>query len=527
MTKQTEILTDPIAFGRIMWPDVKFYDKQVQVIESVVEDDMTVVPAGNMLGKDFIAGYIIVWFFCSRSPCRIITTSAKDDHLRVLWGEINNFIQSSKYPLTVDKGGPLVVHHREILRRLPDGSVCPKSYVRGMVASLDTIASMQGHHVADVGDGVPRTLFVSDESSSVPDEYWTMARTWAKRALILGNPWPCANFFFQAVRGNPATGDKGGDLFSDDGKRCYRRVIRIRAEDSPNVRLAEAEKAKGRKPSGRTIIPGVKGYDTYLKDRKTWDGIQQTVSLDAQFYMGSELYLFPQDWIQRAIDIAARIRLRGRGGDRTMGVDVAEGGDSTSWTIIDDKGILKQLSMKTPDTSVIAGHTIRLQKEWNVIPERTLFDRGGGGKQHADYLRTKGCNVRTVGFGERATDPKVLSRSRTIRERLRDKEVAYTFRNRRAEMFWMVRLLLDPLDGNEFGIPGECAELIRQMRPIPLQFDTEGRIKIPSKNKRGSNSTEVTLTELLGCSPDELDSLALAAFGHFYPSTKRKARVFA
>jgi hypothetical protein len=129
----------------------------------------------------------------------------------VLWGEIGNFVQTSAYPLEYKNGGILQYNHQE-LRKVIDGEIHKLSYCIGMVASSDKIAAMQGHHIANTGDGIPRTLFVCDESSSVPDEYYKMADTWMDRALIFGNAWPCSNFFYRAVKGNPKTTDRGGDL---------------------------------------------------------------------------------------------------------------------------------------------------------------------------------------------------------------------------------------------------------------------------------------------------------------------------
>jgi hypothetical protein len=506
------LLTDPLKFATLMWPHVHFYDRQVEVIKSIVGDDMTVVPAGNMLGKDFIAGFIVIWFFISRNPCRIVTTSAKDDHLRVLWGEMKRFIQSAKYPLDSERGGPLVVHHREILKKMPDGTMCPLSYVKGMVASQDSIASMQGHHVANTGDGIPRTLFVSDESSSVADDYWIMARTWAKRALIIGNTWPCSNFFYKAVNGDHLTKDPGGTIFAEDGNRCYRRVIHITAEDSPNIRLALLEKSQGKEPSGRIIIEGVKDWLEYQKNLATWDQMQQCVSLRAEFYRGAEIMLFPPDWLHRAKQTPQGTDKRQKE-RRTMGVDTGEGGDKTAWTVCDKYGILFQEAYQTPDTAVIPGRTLALMREWQVRPGDVLFDSGGGGKEHADLLRSQGHSVRTVGFGETAFNPIIVRRLKTLNERREDIEERYVYKNRRAEMYGLLRQRLDPKNPLPFAVPAQYAELHRQLAPIPLLYDSEGRLYLPPKNKKSQDSKEVTLKELLGCSPDESDSLVLAVYG--------------
>ena len=226
---------NPFLMAKEFWPDVVFYKQQREIIQSVFDNRETVVVAANMLGKDFIAGFIVLWFFLTRQPCRVVVTSAKDRHLNVLWGEIGRFIRSSVHPLEYDpKHGintGLILNDREI-KRVVDGDVEKESYIMAMVTSNVSEESMQGHHSNPSGKQVnrfrdtynaseemvqefirmPRSLFVADEASSLPDSYYTMADTWAQRMLIFGNPWPCANFFKRAVKGNPKTKDRGGDL---------------------------------------------------------------------------------------------------------------------------------------------------------------------------------------------------------------------------------------------------------------------------------------------------------------------------
>ena len=211
---------DPIKFLNKFWPKVRLYDKQVEVVYSVMNNDETYVPAGNMLGKDFIAGFIAIWFFLSRYPCRVVTTSADHAQLEsVLWGEIRRFIDTAKYPLVHDKGGPLVVNHLHI-RRMHKGKMCGMSYILGRVAKKGE--GLLGHHVSvdseefdlsmsggvDHSLRVPRTLFIADEASGVEDIAYERADTWAARKLIIGNPYQCSNFFYRAV--------KNGDILAPD-----------------------------------------------------------------------------------------------------------------------------------------------------------------------------------------------------------------------------------------------------------------------------------------------------------------------
>lgn len=46
----TSDVWDPLAFARHFWPGVTFYDKQIEIMYSVMNDDECYVPAGNMLG---------------------------------------------------------------------------------------------------------------------------------------------------------------------------------------------------------------------------------------------------------------------------------------------------------------------------------------------------------------------------------------------------------------------------------------------------------------------------------------------
>lgn len=204
MNVDTTGTVDPLELGRVLWPNVRFYGKQEEIIYSVWENNETIVPAGNELGKDFVAAFIILVFFLSRYPCRVVTTSADYAQLEsVLWGELRRFIQTAKYPLDSAKGGCIVVNHMH-LKRVYNGAVCGVSYVIGRVAKKGE--GLLGHHVSQesgafIEDGIPRTLFVADEASGVEDVAYERADTWAERKLIIGNPFPTTNFFYKAVKG--------------------------------------------------------------------------------------------------------------------------------------------------------------------------------------------------------------------------------------------------------------------------------------------------------------------------------------
>lgn len=201
ISSPAELITDPFSFLAFNWPDIHLTIPQSKILDSIVDNHTTVVPAGNDQGKDFIAAFICVWFFCSRSPCKVVTHSVDQPQLKgVLWGEMKRFIQTSKHKL------PLNVREDMFMQYIrPDGSADPLSYLIGRVTRKGE--GLLGHHVPNTesdrmpdGRMLPRTLFVADEASGVDDEAWEKASTWAHRMLAIGNPYPTTNFFYKAVK---------------------------------------------------------------------------------------------------------------------------------------------------------------------------------------------------------------------------------------------------------------------------------------------------------------------------------------
>lgn len=258
-----------VRFYQWGWPDEVLYPKQVEILESLERNIETVVPAGHMLGKDYISGFAVLWFFMTREPCRIITTSVDATQLqKVLWGELRNFINTCTHKL------PLIVLNDEIKKKVIRNGVpeiSDKSYVIARVAKKGE--GMTGHHLDRGPNGEPHVLGVFDESSGIDHETYSRLDTCSHRNLIIGNPYECENFFKWGVMGRPGSKDKGGDI--PDGHGNYlRKVIHISGDDSPNVQYAIKEILEGkRKPEPILILQedqpwGVysqKEYDALLK----------------------------------------------------------------------------------------------------------------------------------------------------------------------------------------------------------------------------------------------------------------------
>jgi hypothetical protein len=456
-----------------------------------------------------------------------VTTSADGPQLEaVLWGEIRRFVQTSRVPLERERGGPLVVNYLHI-RKAMGGKVDGLSYMIGRVSAKEE--GMLGHHIADIGDGVPRTLFLADEASGIDNETYNAADTWAKRKLVIGNPLPCTNFFKAGVKGGDLYAKEEGVEVKGVGQsgtvngttvppasqpRCYRKVVKIKAEDSPNVQAGLTYQRLKMRPRGEVLLPGVLPWADYRKRRDTWDPVRQCIGLDAEFWEGAEVLLYPPHWLNHCEALALSLSGMERRAE-ALSCDPGEGTSKTCWSVVDRRGLIEQVSLLTPDTSVIVSRTLALTQRWSISAENIVFDRGGGGKQIADQLRQVGFNVRTVAFGE-AVRPEPKVGMTNLDDRVHQDEQKYTYFNRRAELYGGLREVMDPSTGPGFAIPARYTELRRQLAMMPLLYDREGRMRLPPKNRAsaggGAGSREKSLEEIIGHSPDEADSLVLAVY---------------
>ncbi len=254
--------------------------------------------------------------------------------------------------------------------------------------------------------------------------------------------------------------------------------------------------------------------------RRQYPDVMARQELEGEFIEDGLGYLFPDEWLNRAEKLADGLAGKPRKA-RAVGVDPAEGGDSSVWAVIDELGLIELLSMKTPDTNVIPSTTLMLMHRHGISADMVVFDRGGGGKEHADRLRAMGHAVRTVAFGESVTPEPRRGHAR-LAERMGQREERTVYKNRRAQLYGQLRELLDPTQPG-FAIPRQYTELRRQLAPIPLAYDGEGKLELPPKNKRGGNTNKVSLTELLGCSPDSADALCLACYAMLNKASRPKA----
>lgn len=192
---------------------------------------VSVIVAGNELGKDFMLGricwafWISPWTFFPKSHFqaartrpdmvellrsrgieardardlpeyllhqrRIVTTSVKQDHLDVLWGEIGTaFRTCSMYQQLREK---FVFNDKEVRFREEAENRNAYSYMIGKVSGSENMEGLTGHHAH-------YNLAAGDECSGLDDRVKEAFEKWAKREIYIGNPKPCSNFFKKLFR---------------------------------------------------------------------------------------------------------------------------------------------------------------------------------------------------------------------------------------------------------------------------------------------------------------------------------------
>ena len=510
--------SDPVESCKRVWPHYTLYSKQREILYSLRDNFETIVPAGNELGKDFITGMAVLWFFFSRRPCRIVTTSVDNSQLNdVLWGEIRRFLDEAVMPLPIEiTGHPKMYQLDRFGKRIEKTECVAKVAQKG--------EGMLGRHAERTDKNEPTTLLVIDEASGVDDEGYEKADTWAHRILIIGNPFPCTNFFFKGVM----EGDRPSSRPESGMEVLHRKVIHIRGEDSPNVQLGLEQKRRGLPITYKDVIPGVLSYAEYVRRRATWPENRQCIGIDGQFYKGGEVFLYPSNAIAAAQNGWRVLKDKTTRKAKGIGIDPAEGNDSTCFAAVDEDGLIELISLKTPNTAVIKARTLAFMRKHGLNPNdaddcsKVCFDRGGGGKQHADYIREAGFDgIRTIGFGSAPTEEEdaQLPGRKTAEERVYTKEFQEVYKNRRAEMAGRLSLRMDPDNDStpQFTFNPKYEEFRRQLSLIPRRYDGEGKLTLPPKRSRNPQSTEETLIKILGRSPDELDAVMLAVYSMEVP----------
>ena len=242
------------------------------------------------------------------------------------------------------------------------------------------------------------------------------------------------------------------------------------------------------KPKSRTFIPASLSDNAYYRDTD-YRGRLQTLPeplrsqlLYGDFQIGFQdnaFQVIPTEWVYAAMRRRTEDQYRQDPSAplTSLGVDVARGGSDQTIILkvygdwIDE--LVKEPGTATPDGNIVAD-MVEAEHEGNALIN---LDSIGIGASPFDILGERGLPV----FGINAAS----------RSEVRDKSNQFGFANKRAEMWWRLREILEPGSGRNLVLPDD-RELLGDLCAPRYKETTQG-IQIESKDdirKRLGRSTD-------------------------------------
>lgn len=177
--------SDPVAFCREVLNVRVLTDDLILVLESVRDNQTTVVESANGIGKTFLAAHIATWFYKVFSGAQIYTTAAPplDNLKKLLWGEIGKVKRANPNIFKNDRDKELVISR-------PINSVDPSEFITGV--TIPSVGSPEEREARFSGKHAPYLLFIIDEGDAVPEEVYRGIESCMSggvaRLLVMYNP---------------------------------------------------------------------------------------------------------------------------------------------------------------------------------------------------------------------------------------------------------------------------------------------------------------------------------------------------
>ncbi len=444
-------LRDPVLFARQCWGKDP-WAKQAEVLHACRKYRRVTVRSCNGAGKSCVAAMAVLDFLYSHPGSLVITTAPGARQVEgIVWREIREMWE----PKATLMGGEMP----------PKAAELRLNGIQWRAVGFTTKAPGQfmGYHH-------PWMLVVVDEASEVEEEVfaaiWRLMSGQNSKLLLIGNPLRCRGVFFDSHQPDRKWSERNNEGFFQ---------LHISAFETPNVR------------AGKEVIPGLASPEWVATMKADYgeESPEYKACVLGEFPIEDDWTLVPLDWVHKAMSLDNAPGPDEAKGELIMGVDVSRfGDDRTIACIRNDREIVALKRMERPGNlglMEVADWIIQIGDAHNIPGPHWIIDGGGLGGGLVDRLRQLGKNVGQADFGMSAQDQNA-------------------FLNRRAEMYWRLRMRLCPtVQENPFYIPSFCTGLKAQLPSIKYKT-VEGRRRVDSKE---------TLRAILKRSPDESDALAM------------------
>lgn len=396
--------------------------------------------------KTFDAAVAGLCFLYTNYPSKLITTAPSGRQVeKLLWSEINTLHAANAERL----GGRCLTTELKI---------APEWFGLGFSADKYNESGQQGFHS-------PHVCFIGDEAPGLAPSIFNLYRKFCSspqtdRALFIGNAISSAVPF--------------GQCFTTPGWH----KITTRAADCVNVK------------KGRVVIPGMVSAEWVAQMQEDFspESPIYRMMVEAEFPETSEKGLIPASWVVAAFERWLKLRDNPPSGAKRLGVDVSRGGsDETVLTYRIGNFIARQTALATPDLSRLQDLLeMEARAGWGVS-----IDVVGLGAGVFDTLRSRGVTI-TAHNGAESSHRK-------------DKSGELGFVNKRSEVYWSVRELLNPDNGGDDPLHNLLAlpqdeRLLQELTAPEWEPIAGGKIKVEPKEE---------VKAKINRSPDRADSLTI------------------
>ncbi len=424
---------------------------QSEILKSVRDNPRTAVRSCHGIGKTFTAAMCILWFLYTHPKSIVLSTAPTWRQVeKLIWKEIRSAYREAAIPL----GGNLLPRTPEL------HLVHDEWYAAGL--STNEPDRFQGFHEEHI-------LVIVDEAAGVNKEIFEAVEgiltSSGARLLLIGNPTSIGGAFY--------------DAFMKPGYKTFH----VSAYDTPNFIASgitpediahDTWQAKLKEiPYPKLITP------QWVSDRyKTWGegSYPYQVRVMGNFPQQGEDTLIPLLWIELAME---RWEEQPEAEPIQLGVDVAAyGSDKTVIAIRKGCKVMELNVYSQKNTRETAGLVVNTARE--IGTAKIAVDEIGIGRGVVDSLEEEGYENVGVNVAERSIDPE-------------------RFANKRAELWWNMRELLDP-EKAPIALPPDD-ELLSELASVKYKLTARGAIQIESKDD---------MRKRLGHSPDRADAVVLA-----------------
>ncbi len=365
----------PVAFNRHVLGRIHpslpegYHPKQIEVLQSVLENRYTMVPAGHGVGKSYGTVGAALHFAQTRHNSRVLLFGPTFDQLNeVLWAELSDAFKNATVPLA----GRLI------------GGNSPKLLIAEKWGIWGS--SVGGEGVSKAGRHAGQMLICCDEACAegYDDLIEDLEGLNASNYLFIGNPLRHGKF-------------KRLCDMADAGTDGYKKIT-ISSLDSPHAHLK-------RSPVGladRDYIEGMR--QTYGEDSPQW-----RARVLGEFNADDSFCLIPSSWMDRCLQEPPDINH----GARVLSVDLSKGtgrGDNSVIIVRDrDRLLFMDWSASWHYPDGVAAKVREAADAWGISGDRVVYDEGGLGAGFRHSLDQVGLHgaygyVGGEGGGNKATN---------------------------------------------------------------------------------------------------------------------------